>query len=54
MYDSCGHIWTGTVRPDLKFRLELKMDIVGLVSKPFSQTQISNVPCPFELPENSV
>ena len=30
------------------------MSIVGLVSKPFSQTQISDVACPFELPADGV
>mgnify|MGYP006876493215 CR=1 FL=1 len=54
MYDACGHLWPGTTRPDLKFRLELRMSIVGLVTKPFSQTQISDVTCPFELPTDSV
>lgn len=42
------------MRIDLKFRLVLKMSIVGLVSKPSVTTQISDVTCPFELPVNSV
>jgi len=54
MYSACGHDWPGTVRPDLKFRLELRMSIIGLVSHPFSETQISGVACPFELPADSV
>jgi len=54
VYDACGHLWPGTVRPDLKFRLELKMSIVGLVKQTYSQTQISDVTCPFELPSDGV
>ncbi|WVR07461.1 hypothetical protein IAU60_004502 [Kwoniella sp. DSM 27419] len=54
MYQACGHKWTGTDRPDLKFRLVLRMSIVGLVSHPEISTQISDVTCPFELPSNSV
>lgn len=54
VYDSCGHLWPGTTRPDLKLRLELRMSIVGLVGTHFSQTQISDVTCPFELPADGV
>ncbi|WWD18980.1 hypothetical protein CI109_103437 [Kwoniella shandongensis] len=54
MYDACGHLWTGTTRPDLKFRLVLRMSIMGLVNHPEQSTQISDVTCPFELPGNSV
>ncbi|GFZ49453.1 hypothetical protein JCM24511_07573 [Saitozyma sp. JCM 24511] len=53
-YDACGHIWTGTVRPDLKLRLVVQMSILGLVGHPEASTQISDVTCPFELPANSV
>ncbi|WVQ81916.1 hypothetical protein IAT38_004043 [Cryptococcus sp. DSM 104549] len=53
-YSACGHIWTGTVRPNLKFRLVLKMSIVGLTKKPEMSTQIGDITCPFELPANSV
>ncbi|WVN90224.1 uncharacterized protein L203_105460 [Cryptococcus depauperatus CBS 7841] len=54
MYKACGHIWTGTVRPSLKFRLVLKMSIVGLTNKPAISTQIGDVACPFELSANNV
>ncbi|KAK8854871.1 hypothetical protein IAR55_003610 [Kwoniella newhampshirensis] len=54
IYDACGHLWTGTARPDLKFRLALKMSILGLVNHPEQSTQISGVTCPFQLPSNSV
>ncbi|ORY35457.1 hypothetical protein BCR39DRAFT_461648, partial [Naematelia encephala] len=54
VYTACGHLWPGTIRPDLKFRLEVKMHIIGLVTKPVSETQISDVACPFELAGNSV
>lgn len=39
---------------DLKFRLVMQSSIVGLVTKPETSTQISDVTCPFELPANSV
>ncbi|WWC63214.1 uncharacterized protein I303_105814 [Kwoniella dejecticola CBS 10117] len=54
MYSACGHKWTGVVRPDLKFRLVLKISIVGLTNKPEISTQISDIECPFELGVNSV
>ncbi|EIW67321.1 hypothetical protein TREMEDRAFT_33878 [Tremella mesenterica DSM 1558] len=54
LYDACGHLWPGTTRPDLKFRLVLKMSIIGLVTHPEQSTQISDVACPFELPASSV
>ncbi|WWC90773.1 uncharacterized protein L201_005710 [Kwoniella dendrophila CBS 6074] len=54
MYNACGHKWTGTVRPDLKLRLLLKMSIVGLTNHPEISTQISDIACPFELGANSV
>lgn len=48
-YNACGHIWPGTVRPDLKLKLLLKMSIVGLTKKPLTSTLISGVTCPVEL-----
>ncbi|ORX38555.1 hypothetical protein BD324DRAFT_578158 [Kockovaella imperatae] len=54
MYNACGHIWPGTNRTGLMLQLELRMSIIGLVTHPFSQTQISNVECPFELSSTSV
>lgn len=41
-------------RADMKLRLEVRMSIIGLVTHPISETQISGVTCPFELPANSV
>lgn len=40
-------------RPGLNFRLVLEMSIVGLVGTQGTSTQISNAPCPIELPTNS-
>lgn len=69
VYNACGHLWPGTVRlgrsahftsyptnddADLKFRLVVRMSIVGLVNLPEASTQLSNIACPFELPANSV
>ncbi|KAI9637345.1 uncharacterized protein MKK02DRAFT_23934 [Dioszegia hungarica] len=54
IYSACGHMWTGTVRPPLRLRLVLTSNIVGLVTKPETSTQISDVTCPFELSSNSV
>ncbi|TYJ56118.1 hypothetical protein B9479_003228 [Cryptococcus floricola] len=54
MYNACAHIWTGTTRPDLKFRLVLEMSIVGLVKKTSTTLEISDVTCPFELASDGV
>ncbi|WVQ74862.1 hypothetical protein IAR50_004469 [Cryptococcus sp. DSM 104548] len=54
MYDACGHIWTGTTRTDLKFRLVLEMSIVGLTKKTSTTLEISDVTCPFELAADGV
>ena len=39
---------------DLKFRIVLRMSIIGVVTHPEMSTQISDVACPFELPADSV
>ncbi|KAL7423410.1 hypothetical protein Q5752_000990 [Cryptotrichosporon argae] len=54
MYDACGHEWTGTTRPDLKFRLEIRQSIIGMATHATTETQITDVTCPFELPSDSV
>ncbi|KAH8090725.1 hypothetical protein HD553DRAFT_265989 [Filobasidium floriforme] len=54
MYNACGHRWTGTERPDLSFRVTLKMNIRGLVGKPTVSRLATDLECPFELPSNSV
>ncbi|KAF5367307.1 hypothetical protein D9757_010095 [Collybiopsis confluens] len=41
------------VRPAVKFTIRLDMDIVGLPTKPSTQTQVSNANCPVELPQNA-
>ncbi|TFK48777.1 hypothetical protein OE88DRAFT_1634014 [Heliocybe sulcata] len=55
-YNACKNTATyanGT-RPGLKFRLVLDMNIMGLPSHPSTATQITDAPCPVELPINSV
>ncbi|CAL1713670.1 unnamed protein product [Somion occarium] len=44
---------TGT-RPPIQFRLVLDVKIAGLVGHHFASTQVTDAPCPVELPLNSV
>ncbi|KAJ6554903.1 hypothetical protein DFH09DRAFT_1165865 [Mycena vulgaris] len=55
-YNACqnlGRIPDGK-RPGVRFRLVLEMVIMGLPGSYGSSTQVSNAPCPIELPTNSV
>ncbi|KAJ7505806.1 hypothetical protein B0H11DRAFT_1707808 [Mycena galericulata] len=55
-YDACKNLdrFSNGVRPGIGFRLLLNMDIVGLVGTYASSTQVTDAPCPIELPSNSV
>jgi len=58
-FDPVGATFTSNIGKltcirDLKFRLVVRMSIIGLVTHPETSTQISDVACPFELPGNSV
>jgi hypothetical protein len=54
-YDACRNAAddVGGVRPSVSFQLSLKMDIVGLVTKPTLTSEASNAACPVELAENA-
>ncbi|KAK4688985.1 hypothetical protein P7C73_g1123, partial [Tremellales sp. Uapishka_1] len=54
MYNACEHIYQGTTRPSLGFRVIVKMSIIGLVTHPESSAIIDGVTCPFERASNSV
>lgn len=45
--------YTGGQRPGVKFRLLLDMNIAGLPGSHAASTQVSDAPCPIELPTNS-
>ncbi|EPQ54829.1 hypothetical protein GLOTRDRAFT_116588 [Gloeophyllum trabeum ATCC 11539] len=55
-YNACKNtaLYANGTRPGLKFRLVLDMNIFGLASHPTASTQITDAPCPIELPQNSV
>ncbi|KAJ7465072.1 hypothetical protein FB451DRAFT_1488190 [Mycena latifolia] len=55
-YNGCKNLdrFTDGTRPGVKFRLVLDMVILGLPGSYASATQVSNAPCPIELPSNSV
>ncbi|KAJ6455416.1 hypothetical protein C8R45DRAFT_1036288 [Mycena sanguinolenta] len=44
---------TGGVRPGVRFRLDLTMNILGLPGSYGASTQVTNGNCPIELPSNS-
>jgi len=46
--------YIGGTRPGVKFRLTLEMTIAGLPGSHPASTQVSDAPCPIELPTNSV
>jgi len=56
IYDACkNHVnYVGGVRPGMDVRLLVFMNIAGLPTTAGTSTQISGVPCPIELPTDSV
>lgn len=54
MYDACKYQFQGQTRGDLKFRLEVKQSIIGMVTKPVSQDSLLGIACPFMLPADGV
>lgn len=55
MYNACKHVFPGQeLRPSMKFRLEVKQFIIGMVPKPISTAALLGITCPFELPADGV
>jgi len=54
-YNGCRNraLYPEGVRPALKFRLDIEMDIAGLPTKHSMSTQVSNAECPIELAQNA-
>ncbi|KAI9509980.1 hypothetical protein F5148DRAFT_1274975 [Russula earlei] len=54
-YNACKNKiqYNGGVRPGLRFRLNIDMDIAGLPTMHSTATTITNAPCPIELPNNA-
>ncbi|KDQ62097.1 hypothetical protein JAAARDRAFT_30001 [Jaapia argillacea MUCL 33604] len=54
-YNACKNTGavTGGIRPGLQFRIVLQMTILGLIGHPSTSTQVTNAPCPWELPINA-
>jgi len=54
-YDACRNAINdvGGTRPGVSFKLDLKMDIAGLVTKPTTSAEVSNAACPVELATNA-
>lgn len=48
--DACAHIYTGTQRPTLDLGVKLVIDIFGAAGTRETNTDISGLACPFELP----
>lgn len=49
MYNACQYPFTGVQRGDLKFRLEIKQHIVGMVKTPVSTSLLGGITCPFDI-----
>jgi len=45
--------YTDGVRPGLRFRINIDMDIAGLPSKHSTATSVTNAACPIELPSSA-
>jgi hypothetical protein len=54
MYNACKFQFQGQEKPSLKFRLEVKQFIVGMVPKPISTSSLLGITCPFELAADGV
>jgi hypothetical protein len=54
-YDGCKNraLYPEGIRPALKFRLHMELDIAGLPTKHSIETQVSNAECPIELAQNA-
>lgn len=48
--DACAHIYTGTQRPTLDLGVKLVIDIFGAAGTRETNTDITGLACPFELP----
>ncbi|BEJ16747.1 hypothetical protein CspHIS471_0601480 [Cutaneotrichosporon sp. HIS471] len=54
MYNACKHLFPGQERSSMKFRVEVKQFIVGMIPNPISTASLLGITCPFELPANGV
>ncbi|TXT15757.1 hypothetical protein VHUM_00260 [Vanrija humicola] len=53
MYDACQYQFNGVKRADLKWTVEIRQGIVGLVNKPVSTDSFTGIDCPFEFSSKS-
>ncbi|KAL5519775.1 hypothetical protein ACEPAG_1435 [Sanghuangporus baumii] len=55
-YDACRNaaLYTDGKRPGVDMKVQLDLKIAGLIGSRRKTAQITNVACPFELPQNSV
>lgn len=48
--DACAHLYQGVQRPSMDLRVRIKMDLGGIVSQHEKTLDLTNVACPWELP----
>lgn len=53
MYNACQFQFTGVQRADLKWTVEIRQGIVGMVTKPVSTDSFTGVNCPFQFSDQS-
>ncbi|KAL1413307.1 hypothetical protein Q8F55_001063 [Vanrija albida] len=53
MYDACQFQFNGVERADLKWTVEVRQSIIGMVTKPVSTDSFTGVKCPFQFSDKA-